>query len=280
MELLSEPGVGEWRRAGARVWWEATVGPATLVSTTRLGGVSAAPYNTLNLGLHVGDTPAAVIENRRSFWAAVGSGAAEPVVAEQVHGTEAAVAGAADAGRGWRTRESGIPHADALVTREAGVPLTILVADCAPVALVGPSGVIGLAHAGWRGLAGGVLEAALRQMAKLGAGAPQECRAVIGPCIRGCCYEVGEEVWRRFPEACLAPAERPQARRLDLMAAVAHRLREAGLPADQIDSVGLCTACHPELFFSHRRATQQGRPATGRMALFGWLREPREAFLI
>jgi polyphenol oxidase len=262
---------GAWSTADGCVWWQATLGPARLVMSTRPGGESAPPYDTLNLGLHVGDTPDAVIPNRRRFWSAAGSGTAPPVVAEQVHGTAVRLVAAADAGRGWQERETSLPETDSLVTREAGVSLSILVADCAPVALLAPPGVLGMAHAGWRGLADGVLEATLREMASLGAGPPEQCRAVIGPCIRGCCYEVGEEVWRRFPESCLAPSERAGARRLDLMAAVVHRLREAGLPNEQIHLVGLCTACHPELFFSHRRATREGQGTTGRMALFGWL---------
>lgn len=251
---------GEWRSADDHAWWQATIGPATLIFTTRRGAVSAPPYDTLNLGLHVGDCNAAVIENRRSLWSAVAPGAAAPVLAQQVHGAGAAVVRAADAGRGWSTRDTAVPHTDALVTREAGGSLAILVADCAPVALVGPDGVLAIAHAGWRGLVGGIREAALQRMAELGAGSPREHQAVGGPCIRGCCYEVGEEVWRCFPEACLAPAQSPHARRLDLMAAVSHRLREAGLLPQQIHTLGLCTACHPDLFFSHRHATQHGLP--------------------
>jgi YfiH family protein len=261
---------GVWRSANGLVWWEAEVGRASLRFTTRQGGISAAPYDTLNLGLHVGDGAAAVIENRTRLWAAAAPGALAPVIADQVHGAAVAVVGAADTGRGWHARETSLSGTDALVTRAAGVAMAILVADCAPVALVAPGGVLGVVHAGWRGLVSGVLEAALRQMEALG-GAPREYQAVIGPCIRGCCYEVGQEVWRHFPEGCLAPAVRPSARRLDLLAAVCRRLREAGLPSEQIHSFGLCTACHSDLFFSHRRASQQGLPTTGRMALFGRL---------
>jgi purine-nucleoside/S-methyl-5'-thioadenosine phosphorylase / adenosine deaminase len=268
---LPHPELGHWQQAGGCVWWEATVGPAALAFTTRLGGVSAAPYDALNLGLHVGDTPEAVRENRRRFWAAAAPGVAAPVVAEQVHGAGVAAVGATHAGRGWERNDTSVAATDALATREAGVPLTVLVADCAPVALVAPEGVLGLAHAGWRGLAGGVLEAALGRVAEMGGGSPAELQAVVGPCIRGCCYEVGEEVWRRFPPECLSPADRPGARRLDLMTAVVHRLQAAGLPGAHIHALGLCTACYANLFFSHRRATQQGQPATGRMALFGWL---------
>jgi hypothetical protein len=151
------------------------------------------------------------------------------------------------------------------------VALAILVADCAPVAILAPGRALGVAHAGWRGLAGGVLEATLREMAGVAGVAPSDCHAVIGPSIRGCCYEVGEEVWRHFPSATLSRTDRPGARRLDLMAAVGHRLQEAGLPAEHIHPLGLCTACHPALFFSHRRATQAGQATTGRMALFACL---------
>jgi YfiH family protein len=268
METLPKLTYGEWRSAGDLVWWEARLGPAALVFSTRIGGGSAPPYDGLNLGLHVGDDPIRVVVNRQRFWAAAAPGSAAPVLAEQVHGANAERVSVTAAGRGWSTRETEIPKTDALVTEEAGVALGILVADCAPVAIVSPSGTLAVVHAGWRGLVSGVLEAALQRMAELGDGSPAECQAVIGPCIRGCCYEVGEEVWRRFPESCLSPAARPGARRLDLMAAVSHRLREAGLPAAPIQTLGLCTACHPELFFSHRRATQQGLPGTGRMALF------------
>jgi polyphenol oxidase len=262
-------GPGEWRREGGLVWWEAVFGSAWLAFTTRIGGASVSPYDTLNLGLHVGDAPATVLRNRARLWSAVTPGSAPPVIAEQVHGVTPAVVGTAEAGRGWEARETAISDTDALVTRDAGVALAMLVADCAPVALVAPEGVLGLAHAGWRGLANGVLEATLRQMAALGGGPPHRYRALVGPCIRACCYEVGEEVWRHFPESCLAPAGRPTARRLDLMAAVVHRLEQAGLPPEQISTLGLCTACHPDLFFSHRRATREGLPTTGRLALLG-----------
>jgi YfiH family protein len=283
-EREPEVGLGEWRHQDGLVWWEATLGGARLAFTTRVGGGSDPPYDTLNLGLHVGDAPDVVAANRGRLRAAALSVDALPVVAEQVHGVAAAVVGAADAGRGWQARETAVPETDALVTQERGVSLAILVADCAPVALVAPGGELGLAHAGWRGLAHGVLEATLQRLAELGAGPPERLNAVVGPCIRGCCYEVGEEVWRHFPESCLVPADRATPdraastssaspvsarRRLDLMAAVVHRLGEAGIPAPQIHALGLCTACHSELFFSHRRASRDGLPATGRMALLG-----------
>src|SRR5690349_745600 len=130
--------LGEWRAAGDYLWWQATLGWAKLAFSTRRGGGSVAPRDTLNLGLHVGDAPEVVRENRRHFWATAAPGVGAPVVAEQVHGAAVAVVGAGEAGRGWEKRESSVAGTDALVTREAGVPLAILVADCAPVALVAP----------------------------------------------------------------------------------------------------------------------------------------------
>jgi YfiH family protein len=270
-EPLPEIEVGEWRTTGALVWWETTVGQATVVVTTRTGGVSAVPYEGLNLGFHVGDDPAAVAENRAVFWTAAAPVLPAPVLAEQVHGARVALVDTADAGRGWHAQQTAIPAADALVTRAAGLPLAVLVADCAPVAIVAPNGVLAVVHAGWRGLVAGVLPAALRQIEALGGASPRDCQAVVGPCIRGCCYEVGEAVWRHFPASCLAPASRPNAHRLDLAGATLHQLRDAGVPDGQIRAFGLCTACQPELFFSHRRATKQGLPSTGRMALVALL---------
>jgi YfiH family protein len=271
---LPRAAAGGWRHAGNLVWWEGSVAGATVRFSTRRIGSSSPPYDSLNLGLHVGDDPERVLANRRGFRAAALAGLELPIVAEQVHGTRVAVVGAEDAGRGWERREEALPETDALVTREAEVPLSILVADCAPVALVVPEGVIGAAHAGWRGLAGaegplpGVLEATIAIMESLGGSPAATITALVGPCIRGCCYEVGPEVWRHFPESCLAPASVPDARRLDLLAAVRDRLERCGVPAASVHAPGLCTACHPDLFFSHRRATGEGHPATGRMALF------------
>jgi purine-nucleoside/S-methyl-5'-thioadenosine phosphorylase / adenosine deaminase len=267
-ELLPNISIGRWRRERDYLWWEATLEDVTLAFSTRVGGSSTPPYDSLNLGLHVADDPATVIQNRASLWAALASSTAQPILADQVHGTHVETVGREHAGRGWATRVTALPDTDAMVTHDPEVALAILVADCAPVALIAPGRSLGVAHAGWRGLAGGVLEATLREMAAPADAAPHECHAVIGPCIRGCCYEVGEEVWRQFPTTTLAPGDRPDTRRLDLMAAVAHRLQQAGLPADQIHPLGLCTACQPEVFFSHRRTTQAGQTTTGRMALF------------
>src|SRR4051812_25120619 len=127
---------GGWHRRNELVWWEAALTGATLTFSTRLGGVSVSPYDTLNLGLHVGDNPAAVLQNRHAIWNALPFSGAAPALGEQIHGTRVATIGRDDAGRGWSARETSLPDTDALVTHEAETALAILVADCAPVAIV------------------------------------------------------------------------------------------------------------------------------------------------
>lgn len=164
------------------------------VVTTRDGGVSEGPFASLNLALHVGDEPDRVLENRRRALSLLGAGLEELIVAEQVHGAHVSVVGAAERSRGARSTADAIGATDALVTSEGGVVVSILVADCAPVALFDPaSRVLGCAHAGWRGATGGVIEATIGAMAALGA-RPGRVLAGIGPCVGEHAYEVGGEV--------------------------------------------------------------------------------------
>jgi YfiH family protein len=212
--------------------------------TTRRGGVSQGPYASLNLGRTSAeledDAPAAVAQNRALVQTAAGG---RPLrLSHQVHGTAIA------------TDAVALPEADGQVTGRGEVAVTVMVADCLPVAIAGPGGVA-MVHAGWRGLAGGILA---RGAAALGDG-PKA--AAIGPGIGVCCFEVGDEVRAAF-------ADHPGARRgdrLDLKTIARRQLQAAGV--DQVDDCGLCTCCEPELFFSHRR--DQGR--TGRQAGVAWL---------
>jgi YfiH family protein len=207
--------------------------------TGREGGVSAGPYASLNLGRWTDDDPAAVAENRRR--AADG----RPIAfARQVHGTRVlALDGPPEE----------IAEADGVVTRAPGVAALVLTADCLPVALAAADAVA-MVHAGWRGLAGGVLEAGVRALAA-GSG---PIHAAIGPGAGGCCYEVGADVAARFPDWAL------DGRLLDLKAVAASRLRDAGV-AEVVD-VGRCTMCEPDVFFSHRISG----PVTGRQGGLAW----------
>jgi YfiH family protein len=207
---------------------------ATALFTTRRGGVSEGPYASLNLGLWTDDEPERVRGNRERAQAYAGAG--RLAQGRQVHGTHVAVD--ADA----------VEEADGQVTTQPGVAAIVLVADCLPVALAGPDAA-GVVHAGWRGLAAGVLEAGV---AALGAG---PVAAAIGPGIGPCCYEVGDDVRAVFGT---------EDRTLDLKAIARRRLQDAGVR--EIHDCGLCTACDPERFFSHRR----DRGVTGRQAGLAW----------
>lgn len=224
--------------------------------TTRAGGVSVPPWDTLDLGLAVGDDPDRVRENR----ARVAAWAGAPVAwATQVHGADVHVLrGPAD------TATDSVGAVDALVTDVPGTAVGVLVADCVPVLLADPvAGVVGAAHAGRRGLVAGVVQAALAAMADRGAD-PARVRAVVGPAISGARYEVPAamraEVDAAVPgTACTTNAGTPG---LDLPAGVAAVLRAAGVV--DVRRAGWCTDADPR-FFSHRRAQRAGT-TTGRSA--------------
>jgi YfiH family protein len=204
----------------------------TALFTTRRGGVSEGAFASLNLGLWTDDDAERVAENRERVRSA--AGAARLLQGRQVHGVRVVVDG------------QGVEEADGQVTSAPGVAAIVLVADCLPVALVGPERV-GVVHAGWRGLADGVVE---EGVAAVGAVA-----AAIGPGIGPCCYEVGDDL-----RAVFGTSEPT----LDLKAIARTRLEAAGV--GEIHDCGLCTACDADRFFSHRR----DRGITGRQAGLAW----------
>jgi YfiH family protein len=237
--------------------------------TTRAGGVSTGPFASLNLGLHVGDEPEAVLENRRRACRALEVEAGSLVAGAQVLGSAVAWATGADRGRGALDPASALPGTDALITDSPGVTLVAFSADCPLVALVDPlRRAIGLAHASRRGLLGHVVARTVRAMERLLGCEPSGLLAAIAPSVGPCCYEVGDEVFQAARQA-LPGAERYFTRRggrqhLDLWAATAEQLTEAGVLPQRIEQAGLCTCCHADEFFSYRAA--QG--PTGRFALF------------
>jgi polyphenol oxidase len=229
----------------------ARLGDARVLFTTRRGGVSRAPFDTLNLGARTGDDPAAVAANRTRLAAVAGVREERIAQSAQVHGRRVLRHTAAPEPRAPRAQADG--HA----TNIPGVAALVLTADCLPVALSAP-GAVAMLHAGWRGLAAGVLDEGVAALRELGAGGPV-C-AAIGPGAGGCCYEVGDEVRAAF-------ADVPEARRganIDLKAVAAARLRAAGVQG--IHDAGLCTMCDAR-FYSHRR----DRGTTGRQGGMAWL---------
>ncbi|HEY3185418.1 MAG TPA: polyphenol oxidase family protein [Gaiellaceae bacterium] len=218
--------------------WEID-GPYVVAFTTRHGGVSEGPYASLNLGRLTRDAQENVEENRRRACAAIGADEDVLALNRQVH--SAAVHRAHPGARG----EPG----DGLWTDEPGVPMLALTADCLPIA-VAHDGRLAVLHAGWRGLVEGVVEAGVAAIG--GADA-----AVIGPAIGPCCYEVGVEVSELFDP------DLTRGGRLDLWTAAERRLRAAG--AASVERFDMCTACHADLFFSHRRDAG----VTGRQGVIG-----------
>lgn len=225
----------------------------------RSGGVSHPPYASLNVGVHVGDDPLSVAHNRRQLAEQLAL-PSEPLWLDQVHGTAVVTASHRDRVALGAHRER--PVGDAAVTSEAGVVLAIQVADCLPVLFASRDGrQLGAAHAGWRGLAAGVLEATVHAMtASQGLRVGELC-AWLGPCIGPAHFEVGAEV----REAFLAAADDPQAFRpnprgrwqCDLPALARARLQRLGLT--DIAGGEWCTAADPIRFFSHRRDQRTGR---------------------
>ncbi|MEW6726748.1 MAG: peptidoglycan editing factor PgeF [Bacillota bacterium] len=235
--------------------------------STRHGGVSKPPYDSLNLGLHVGDEPASVLHNRELFAKALQLNPQMVVCGAQVHGSEVAEVTGFHAGRGSADAADALPGVDALVTAEAGVPLTAFFADCVPLWFYAPrQRVVGLAHAGWRGTAAKIAVKTVRFLCLRWGIEPAEILAAVGPSIGPCCYEVGSEVAGAFrtlsPEWPLFLQKLDRNWRLDLWEA--NRLLlvgDAGLQARNIEVAGICTACRHDLFFSYRA----GGGRTGRM---------------
>jgi polyphenol oxidase len=222
--------------------WEVD-GPYRVAFSTRQGGVSEGRYASLNLGLLTADEPANVEENRRLLCAEVGADQALLALNRQVHGSLVRRAQAGDRGE----------HADGLWTDKPGLPMLAMTADCLPVAVARTNGdtpALALLHVGWRGLLAGVIGNGVEAVG----GKPA---AAIGPGIGPCCYEVGAEVAERFDAGLV------DERKLDLWTGAERALRAAGV--EEIERTDLCTACHPDLFFSHRR--DQG--TTGRQGVIG-----------
>jgi YfiH family protein len=233
----------EWRERDGVRWLEVDLGGARAAFSSRLGGVSEQPFDSLNLGILTDDETEAVTENRHRLAVALGLGPDQIVYALQVHGTRLLQHPSPDS----------LQQADGHIVTDSGVAPMVLAADCLPVALFGPGG-LAMVHAGWRGLAGGIVGTA--------AAAVEARSAAIGPGIGPCCYEVGEEVLDAFAGLGDGFAS---GRMLDLPEVARRELARAGV--ERIESAGLCTSCEPELFFSHRR--DHGR--TGRQAGIAWI---------
>lgn len=242
----------DWKREDGIRWLEAGLPGARAAFSTRGGGVSTPPYESLNVAVKTGDEPGRVADNRRRLAAALGLAPANVLMGHQVHGAELL----------WHGRPQSPPvfadvvpspvDVDAHATDQPGLAPLVMTADCLPVALAGPGGVA-MAHGGWRGLAAGILERA--------ADSVHARAAAVGPGIGSCCYEVGGDVLSRF--AGLDGVA--EGRALDLAAVARALLERAGVT--EVEVAGVCTSCNPDLFYSHRRDGAR----TGRQCGIAWL---------
>ncbi|MBV6712719.1 peptidoglycan editing factor PgeF [Paenibacillus chitinolyticus] len=249
--------------------------------TSRHGGVSSAPFDSLNLGLHVNDADEDVVENRRRLAAALGVPFEALTFGEQVHGKEVAVIEKEQMGSGRISRADAIQDKDAFITAGKGIMLCALYADCVPIYLIDPvNRVVGIAHAGWKGTVQNIGAAALASMTRSFGSRPEDVYAVIGPSIGGCCYEVDDYVAGRVYESHLDTGiskkqtetvviPRKEGKyQLNLQECNRQFLEKAGILSSHIEVTELCTSCSTDLFFSHRK---EGG-STGRMAAWIGLR--------
>lgn len=224
---------------------------ALVVFTERGGGTSTPPYHSLNLGFHTGDDPSRVRENRRRVERSLGT---PPLVTvHQVHGAAVVRVGTEGPMGGDEAKQ---PDADAVEVQRPGVPAAVLVADCLPIVLASSEKAV-VVHAGWRGLAAGILNRAISRF-----GRPALVAAAIGPAVGPCHYEVGREVARAVESGSSAGVVgegRGDRVALDLPATAERILGEAGVTV--VEQAGVCTACQESRFFSHRRDGMTGRQA-------------------
>lgn len=238
--------------------------------TSRIGGVSAEPYGSLNCGLHVSDDPVLVRSNRARIAEAAGFTFEAWTNAEQIHGDAVAVVTSGERGSGCSELSDALPGADAMITDEAGIALAAFFADCVPLYFHDPERrAIGIAHAGWKGTAAQIARRTVEAMQRNYGSRAEYIHAAIGPSIGACCYEVDERVAGPMRALdgegrALAPAEGGKSM-LDLKEMNRQLMIKAGILPQHIEISRLCTSCRTDVFYSHRK--ESGR--TGRMA--GWI---------
>ncbi|RXT15508.1 peptidoglycan editing factor PgeF [Ammoniphilus sp. CFH 90114] len=243
--------------------------------TTRKGGVSSFPFESMNCGLHVGDECQSVVENRKQLCSTLQFPFEGWTCADQVHGNQIAVVTKSESGRGRMSMEDAIPGTDGIVTLEEDVLLTSFYADCVPLLVIDPvQKVAGIAHAGWKGTAAIISQKIVETISNQLGAKKENLRVAIGPSIGGCCYEVDDRVINRLVEN-LSPGTKGDWLKdkgngkydVDLKLVNYYLFIQAGIPPEQIQVSSWCTRCRNDLFFSYR--ADGGK--TGRMAAFlGW----------
>ncbi|MGI6413829.1 MAG: peptidoglycan editing factor PgeF [Syntrophomonadaceae bacterium] len=235
--------------------------------SSRKGGFSITPYNSLNMGLHVGDDYEMVIRNREKFFEILGVSLTQMVGCQQVHGNQVVAVTEDQAGYGAFQYDSSIPETDAMICSVPGLVITTFYADCLPVFFFDPvKRAVGLAHSGWKGTFSQIGSKVVQELAARYGSRPREVKVFIGPGIQKCCYRIDPglagEVIKKFPGADNIISMNKNGHFWDLSKTIYNDLLESGVLRDNIMGCSLCTSCNPERFFSYRRESG----ATGRMA--------------
>lgn len=251
--------------------WKKQFPNLTAIFTTKNGGVSKGDFSTLNTGLHVKDQGQDVINNRHIVAKNSGWELNKWIYADQVHGTRVVQVTSRHAGMGIESYDRAVKAADGLWTFDRGIGLSLGFADCVPVYFAEPeTGYAGVAHAGWKGSVGNIGGEMIRQAEEAGVCA-DKVHVMIGPSIGECCYQVDQRVIDRIPAHLnkdrIYETLGEGQYRLNLQELNKQLIMAAGVKEQNIEMSGMCTSCHKDLFFSHRR--DQGK--TGRMsAVIGW----------
>jgi YfiH family protein len=243
--------------------------------STRTGGFSEFPYNSLNLGLHVGDDPDTVLKNRRRLAEAIGIPLNQFTIAKQIHSGNVRVVTNRLRGSGSTDHEDAVADTDAMVTDTPGICLIVLVADCVPMLFFDPSRrAIGVAHAGWRGTLKSVASNTVTAMKEAFGSSPGDIIVGIGPSVGPCCYRVGPDVISQVKivfqgrNDFIVDESKSGKGYLDLWKANLERLLHAGIERNNIEIAMRCTCHEPDLFFSYRnQGGNTGRFASGIMLL-------------
>ena len=253
--------------------WSGSAPGLTAGITTKNGGTSTGCHTSLNMGFHVNDRPEAVLANREALAETLGFPLHSWAGAQQTHETIIKKIEKKDAGKGAADYDSAFAGTDGVYTAEKGILLTLCFADCVPLFFSVPKrGLIGAAHAGWKGTAGGIAGEMVKALRGEGAD-PEDIHVLIGPSICSSCYAVDDKVIEKVQKLLEEHDEKPYnliskgQYSLDLKQANALVLKKAGIPAEQIGQTSFCTSCDRDLFFSYRR----DKGCSGRiMSFIGW----------
>ncbi len=245
----------------------------SIVSSRRCG-VSAKPYESLNLALSVGDDADAVMTNRALLYEAIGVDVDAVTIAQLVQGTHIEIVKSSSRGMDAAERAKRFVGTDGLITNIPNVPLSVLIADCAALSFFDPKrNVIGLGHAGWRGTVGGIARKMVEAMNAAFDCHPADLLVGISPSIGPCCYQVRGDVVQAFHEAFPSQfdtffVQQPDgSTHLDMWTALTCQLQASGVQQEHIELAGICTACHTDLFYSNRAERGETGRFTGMIAL-------------